>query len=459
MKFKAVCSKENQKLTISLEAESVDIARETLHKQGYSIIEINIDTAEGEWWNFFFFDIRVDGLIKSWQIQSNDIFKAYKKLVQDLGHDVVYIYTTKNMPEEQKMVITAKVKSGYDLYLQSTRTKEQDEQDIEDERKDVNADVYNQISVETKKEIDKYNKIIDSIIEKIQNIFIKYHDTLLPEKKTKLEEVQQALYQSKSGTNVGKIKLIAETALLKIGEFELELAKLEVWEERKKFFESTNKLLKEVGSKSKFEIKEEKQLPPFILKIKSIFQKISEKAQEIEASNPEQKDTKKTVDKSSFVFYKNLRELKIYKDLLKKTEILIFKNIVHLQFSEVKRLSLKRKLLYQNIQIIENRINNKNFSYTKIIRGADYYIHVILRILAYLGDILLYWLLIYAIFFTLYFLGDRLKISLQIKDDLLFFISILSGFVVVTRFYRNIIAFTLWFLTFLFFIFFLSINF
>lgn len=48
MKFKAVCSKENQKLTISLEAESVDIARETLHKQGYSIIEINIDTAEGE---------------------------------------------------------------------------------------------------------------------------------------------------------------------------------------------------------------------------------------------------------------------------------------------------------------------------------------------------------------------------------------------------------------------------
>lgn len=126
------------------------------------------------------------------------------------------------------------------------------------------------------------------------------------------------------------------------------------------------------------------------MKIKSIFQKISEKAQEIEASNPEQKDTKKTVDKSSFVFYKNLRELKIYKDLLKKTEILIFKNIVHLQFSEVKRLSLKRKLLYQNIQIIENRINNKNFSYTKIIRGADYYIHVILRILAYLGDILLY---------------------------------------------------------------------
>ena len=43
MKFKVICSKENQKLTLSLEAVDATEARNILHNQGYSIIEINID--------------------------------------------------------------------------------------------------------------------------------------------------------------------------------------------------------------------------------------------------------------------------------------------------------------------------------------------------------------------------------------------------------------------------------
>jgi len=61
----------------------------------------------------------MNGMIKSGKIQSDDIFKAYKKLIEDLDYTIEYIYTSEGMDEEQKKVITAKVKDGYTMYLQS----------------------------------------------------------------------------------------------------------------------------------------------------------------------------------------------------------------------------------------------------------------------------------------------------------------------------------------------------
>jgi hypothetical protein len=48
-----------------------------------------------------------------------DVFKAYKKLVDDLGYIILYIYTTEGMTEDQKKLITAKVKDGYMMYKKS----------------------------------------------------------------------------------------------------------------------------------------------------------------------------------------------------------------------------------------------------------------------------------------------------------------------------------------------------
>ncbi len=457
MKFKVICSKENQKLTLSLDAVDATEARNILHNQGYSIIEINIDEGEELVGNFFYFDIRVDNQIKSWQIQSNDIFKAYKKLVQDLGHDIVYIYTMKNMPEDQKKIITWKVKSGYDLYINNTKTQEDTDKEEEKNEKDVNANVYEQISPEMRREIEKYNKIIDDIILKLQNIVIKYNNSLTPERKQRFEELQQALYQSKSSTNIGKLKTIGETALIRIWEVEMDLARLEVGEERKRFFESTNKLLREVGSKSKFAIKEERTIPPIFIKLANLYKRYSQEANTLIVENSNKPAVE--VDKSSFAFYKNLRELKIYKTLLKNTEILIFTRLFHFEFTEIKRLFLKRKLLSQNIQIITNRIDKKNFSYTKIVRGFGYYIHVLLSVIAYVGDILLYALLLYSIGFISYLLLSKSLLVVNIHDNLTFFISMLSGFILTTRFYHHIILFSVVFWFFTMFIFFLSVNF
>lgn len=85
MKFQAICSKENQKLTLALEATDINAARDILHKQGFSIVELkDADSNVANEANLFYFDYTVDGVLKTGQIQSDDIFKAYRKLVQDI---------------------------------------------------------------------------------------------------------------------------------------------------------------------------------------------------------------------------------------------------------------------------------------------------------------------------------------------------------------------------------------
>lgn len=118
--------------------------------------------------NFFFFDAIINGQQKSGKIQSEDVFKAYKKLIEDLGYNITYIYTTEGMNEEQKKVITAKVRDGYMLYQQSiwidtSIKKNQSEREVD----------MAEISPQVLKEISHYNTIIDSTIEKIQNLFFK----------------------------------------------------------------------------------------------------------------------------------------------------------------------------------------------------------------------------------------------------------------------------------------------
>jgi hypothetical protein len=68
----------------------------------------------------------------------------------------------------------------------------------------------------------------------------------------------------------------------------------------------------------------------------------------------------------------------------------IIKATLSFDFDRVKRLKLKKRLLEQDIQIIDNRIHNRNISYTKIIKGTKYYTDGFLLILQKIGDIMLY---------------------------------------------------------------------
>lgn len=104
------------------------------------------------------------------------------------------------MPEESKKLITAKVKDGYRLYKESIG----EDMDEEEELKLQTADQQElqEISGEVLKEIARYGVIIDSSIEKIQNLFLKYHETITPEQKVQLENLENQLVQTKGTKNI-----------------------------------------------------------------------------------------------------------------------------------------------------------------------------------------------------------------------------------------------------------------
>ena len=114
-------------------------------------------------------------------------------------------------------------------------------------------------------------------------------------------------------------------------------------------------------------------------------------------------------DTNSFIYFKNKRELDIYKKKFSTIEIDIIKKILTFQFAQVKKLLLKKKLIAQNIEIIDNRINNRVISYTKILHGIEYHIKNIFHILDIITSMLIYiiflYTLVYIVLHTLDIMG------------------------------------------------------
>lgn len=448
MQYQATCTKWNQKLTLSLQANSLEEARSMLHGQGYSIMDIREFTQTStDNTNFFYFDANMSGLIKTWKIQSDDIFKAYKKLIEDLGYNIIYIYTTEGIDEEQKKVITAKVRDGYSMYQQSMWINTLNRK-IKTEKEEDLAEISPQIL----REIAHYNDIIDSTVEKIQNLFLKYHNTLNPDKKATLENLEMNLVQAKWLSNLWRLKNIVEQALTLIGSLETELIQWWMQWEKKKLLEETNKLLKEIGSSERVDTKSEDDIGKKILQFFEKFQK-----KQLEKPIEEQK---KKIDTNSFVFYRNLREYNIYKENLRATKIKIFKKIFSFQFQELKRLFLKKKLLSQNIQIIDNRIHNRNISYTKIVKWAQYYFDLIFLTFEKITDILIYTLFFYTFtYILLKSFNDFWIIHLVIETRFFFYVCLMSVAVFTFSFMRSLISTTIMSAFFLLTFIFLSVNF
>lgn len=452
MQFQAICSKWNRKLTLSLTADSIDEAREMLHGQGYSIMEIRqAELAQQKWAekNFFFFDIRVNNQIKTWKIQSDDVFKSYKKLVDDLGYDVVYIYTNEGMSEEQKKVITAKVRDSYRLY-KATLGENIDEKKInqtEDEMERL------QISPAILREIEHYSLIGDSTIEKIQNLLLKYHATIPDDKKLDLERLEHSILQTKGASNLWRLKIIVEWALKQIWEIELVLVKTWMAEEKKKFLEETNTLLRQIGSSDQIQT-DKKEWLDIWKSITNFFSSMAEK------SEGQKKWERKPVDTNSFIYYKNQRELNLYKETLNKTVVERIKALFTFNFSLVKRLTLKKRLLLQNIQIIENRVNNRNVSYTKIAHGFEYYIDTFLFWLKEITDIGIFTIFGYVfVYILLQILGNFGLVDISIHPKSFLFITIFSVSIFYFSFVRSISVFFIAFILFILSFSFFSINF
>lgn len=423
MKYRATCSKWSSKLVLSVTADSIDQAKYIVHSQGYSIIEIH--EMEDDWqasWNFFFFDAYVNGVLQTGKIQSNDVFKSYRKLVEDLKYDVKYIYTAPGMNEDQKKKITARVKDGYNLYKESLNEKWEELQEKKT-KEEEEENILNEFSPEILKELERYETVIEETLEKIQNLLIKYHDSIGVEQKNTLNQIELELTKIKWTRNISKIKHVLEDSLGTIGSVELFLLKQGMVKEKKQFLSKTNELLKEIWSDTKVQTQEEKE-SDIGYKLQSLFSKITDNKKE------EKDDTNTasaTIDTNSFVYLKNKRELSIYKKRLQKNLTDIVKNIFSFKFWNLKRLLLKRKLLRQNIQIIESRINQKHISYTKIVHGVDYYVNMFFEFISTLSFLFSLILVLYIFVYIILASADTLGyIHLEFIEKSLLYITIFT---------------------------------
>jgi len=118
--FVAVCSKNGQRVELSLSKASIEEAKSELHNQGYAIIEIHESSetasATPSSLSTFYFDILVEGKVKSGQIKSFDSFRAYIKLVDDLHYHVVSIYESPSSGEEEPRFFTNRIREMYAVY-------------------------------------------------------------------------------------------------------------------------------------------------------------------------------------------------------------------------------------------------------------------------------------------------------------------------------------------------------
>ncbi len=459
MQFQAICSKWSKRLTLTLSANDIEAARSILHGQWYSIIELNEATLNNNstLGNFFYFDARVNGILQSGKIQSTDIFKSYKKLTEDLKYEVMYIYTNEGMPEESKKIITAKVKDGYRLYKESLWEDMDEQDDLKSKTEDQQE--MQEISGEVLKEIEKYSKVIDSSIEKIQNIFLRYHDKITPEQKINLENLENSLIQAKGTKNLWKISTTVENWLRMIGETELALMKTGMTDEKQKFLDETNALLKKVGSHDRIESDTWKE-NTLEYKLNHLFEKNKKTIPKWAAEAPSIDLNSAKKDTNSFIYFKNKRELDIYKKKLNITEVDIIKKILTFQFSKVKKLLLKKKLIAQNIEIIDNRINNRVISYTKILHWVEYHIKNIFYIIDIITSILLYTIFLYTIAYILLHTLDMMGIlsnQFQWKSMLFITLFVLSTFFL--SYIRGIKSTIIALPMLLFVLYFLSINF
>ena len=406
--FKAICAKNKQKIELMLQFDNIEVAKEYLKKEWYAVIEIKEtenDSISTETWWIFYFDILLDWKIKTGQINSDDIFKAYVKLVEKLNYNVLYIYDNLERTEKEKILYTQKIKNSYEIYKQNI-SEQQKEEKLKEAATNRDHETWNNdwISDHIMKELNHYYILIDKVLEKIRYIQVQYTNELSAERKAKLESLYNWLKQVRNLTNITKLKQIWEVALVKIWELQQEFIQNNTLDTKKDILEETNKLLKNFWSSKQIVLPED----DIKLKLEKIYKDFIESFKNFFKS---QKNREK-IDKNSWKYFDILREQNIYKNQLKTVNKQLFKSMF--DKDQYIRLSLKQKLIKQNITLLENRIKNKKISYTKTVKWINYYKDIIFYLLQKIWDVFVYSILIYSVFFIL--LNTFIKASGQKID-------------------------------------------
>ena len=117
--YKIAVTKDQKKYTVIIAAENEKIAREKVHKEWYSILNIEENFERSITWNKFIFIWEYNWKTKSGKIVWNDIFKIYIKLRNDLWYKINFLYheEEENISNEEKTKIIKDLEWEYKIFM------------------------------------------------------------------------------------------------------------------------------------------------------------------------------------------------------------------------------------------------------------------------------------------------------------------------------------------------------
>lgn len=402
-KFKIAVSKDQKKYTIILDSDNERLAREKVHKEWYSILSVEEVSDLEIVGNKFYFEAIKDGKLKKWKVVWEDIFKIYLKLRKDLQYDIKVLYSVLDewINEYWKLKIISELEAEYDIYLKSNKEKKENKsKSSKFKKKKESFDNFYM-----KKDLDETYKLINFVLSKLQNIIEnkKLYNIDLNDVE-KLKQIYNSIIKLKKSTNISKIKEIWELALLKVWKIELSSIEKDKNEESRNLLWDTNKLLKKIWSKRQF-IEKDRDIKYILL---NFFSKIEKFFTDLKQEKSEDEKKENIVDKDSYSYLKTVVLLWKYKKRLNQNNWNLLKNFTNILFPFWKNRDLKdnilirRKVIKQNISLLEAKKSWKVYSYTRIIKWYKKFIEQILIFFSYIRNFIFLLVFSYSLVFLMF---------------------------------------------------------
>lgn len=223
---------ENKKLSGFINAPSEDNARNQLNDLGLAVL--NIQMTSGETTQKQTDKLKFEALDKNGKkiigtIPETDLKKAYKRLKEEYGFQVLALYDV-NATEEEKKMATEKIeaiKSSYEL-----EAAEKEVPDIlTDKEKTVRAKLLEEVGF---------------VIAKVNDVLAKFGDSMRPEERKRIEQIEDKLLRLQNSNNLNFIKQTSEELLKSIQSKEIYLEQDRFVQERERIKLETQKLLLEI---------------------------------------------------------------------------------------------------------------------------------------------------------------------------------------------------------------------
>lgn len=453
-KYKFTVSKNQKKYDIVLQADSEVIAKERVHKEWYSILNVEEISDLDIKWSKFIFTIETNWEVKNWVIYGEDIFKVYLKLRKDFWYNVVTLFAEndKEKTESEKQETLKKVEEEYNLYIQKFQKSVIETKEEKTEKKDATQieDFY------LKKEVEETYKLIDFVLKKIKNVNDNNLFQITPDQKDRLNSIYISLVSIKNSRNINKLREIWELALVKIWKLELDYLDKTKSKETRVLLKETNSLLKKIWSKEQF-VEKDKDLGYII---KNIYLQVKEFfAVKIKSNS-------NFLDKETHSYIKTLVLLKKYKEKKEELDKEIMENISVFIFPfwsnrEKKEIILaKKSVISQNISLLKAKLNWKVYSYTKIVKWFRKLEEMFLGLLKYLKVYIKVIIFTYSvIFFSLVFVNYLWVSNFDINLEWINMALYLIILYILFSFTKGFFTFTFNFVFFVFLNIFFVVNF